>query len=237
MTPVLMELGGHAPVIVCEDTDIQAAANSGAIRKMRNAGQVCTSPTRFFVHESIFDEYTKTFVRRAAATVVGNGVEPGVEMGPLANDRRVGALAGLVDDAVAKGAELKTGGRAPAGKGYFFEPTVLANVPDNAHVMQEEPFGPLAIINPVASLDEAIERANSVPFGLAAYGFTNRADYADRMVEGIEAGNVSINTLEASLPETPFGGVKSSGFGREGGTEGLHNYMITKNVSHSIKIV
>ena len=237
MTPVLMELGGHAPVIVCEDTDIQAAANSGAMRKMRNAGQVCTSPTRFFVHESIFDEYTKTFVRRAAATVVGNGVEPGVEMGPLANDRRVGALAGLVDDAVAKGAELKTGGRAPAGKGYFFEPTVLANVPDNAHVMQEEPFGPLAIINPVASLDEAIERANSVPFGLAAYGFTNRADYADRMVEGIEAGNVSINTLEASLPETPFGGVKSSGFGREGGTEGLHNYMITKNVSHSIKIV
>ena len=237
MTPVLMELGGHAPVIVCEDTDIQAAANSGALRKMRNAGQVCTSPTRFFVHESIFDEYTETFVRRAAATVVGNGVEPGVEMGPLANDRRVGALAGLVDDAVAKGAELKTGGRAPAGKGYFFEPTVLANVPDTAHVMQEEPFGPLAIINPVASLDEAIEKANSVPFGLAAYGFTNRADYVDRMVEGIEAGNVSINTLEASLPETPFGGVKSSGFGREGGTEGLHNYMITKNVSHSIKIV
>jgi len=237
MTPVLMELGGHAPVIVCEDTDVEAAAITGAVRKMRNAGQVCTSPTRFFVHESIFEAYTETFVRRAAETVVGNGTDPGVEMGPLANERRVAALAGLVEDATAKGADLRTGGNKLGDKGYFFEPTVLTNVPDTAHVMQEEPFGPLAIINPVASLDEAIEMANSVPYGLAAYGFTNRADYVDRMVEGIEAGNVSINTLEASLPETPFGGVKSSGYGREGGTEGLHHYMITKNISHSISIV
>ena len=122
-------------------------------------------------------------------------------------------------------------------RGYFFEPTVLANVPDHAKVMQEEPFGPLAVVNPVASIDEGIEKANSVPFGLAAYGFTNRADYADRLIEELEAGNVSINTLEASLPETPFGGIKDSGFGREGGTEGLHNYMIVKNVSHSIEIV
>ena len=237
MTPVLMELGGHAPVIVCEDTDVEAAAITGAVRKMRNAGQVCTSPTRFFVHESIFEAYTEIFVRRAAMTVVGNGVEPGVEMGPLANDRRVAALTGLVEDARERGAEIRTGGSRLDGKGYFFQPTVLANVPDDAHVMQEEPFGPLAIINPVASLDEAIAKANSVPYGLAAYGFTNRADYVDRMVEGVEAGNLSINTLEASLPETPFGGVKSSGYGREGGTEGLHNYMITKNVSHSIAIV
>jgi succinate-semialdehyde dehydrogenase/glutarate-semialdehyde dehydrogenase len=237
MTPVLMELGGHAPVIVCEDTDVEAAALTGAVRKMRNAGQVCTSPTRFFVHESIFDEYTETFVQRAAKTVVGNGVDAGVEMGPLANDRRIDALTELVEDARAQGAEIRTGGSKIDRTGYFFEPTVLANVPDNARVMQEEPFGPLAIINPVASLDEAIARANSVPFGLAAYGFTNRADYVDRMVEDIEAGNVSINTLEASLPETPFGGVKSSGYGREGGTEGLHNYMITKNISHSLSIV
>ncbi len=237
MTPVLMELGGHAPVIVCEDTDVEAAAVSGAVRKMRNAGQVCTSPTRFFVHESIFDQYTETFVRRAAETVVGNGFETGVEMGPLANERRPAALAELVEDAVARGAELMTGGARPDGKGYFFEPTVLAKVPDDARVMQEEPFGPLAVINPVASLDEGIEKANSVPYGLAAYGFTNRADYADRLVEGLEAGNVSINTLEASLPETPFGGVKSSGYGREGGTEGLHNYMIVKNISHSLSIV
>lgn len=237
MTPVLMELGGHAPVIVCEDTDVEAAAVTGAVRKMRNAGQVCTSPTRFFVHEDIFEAYTDAFVRRAAATVVGNGVEPGVEMGPLANDRRITALTRLVEDARKQGAEVRTGGEKISGSGYFFQPTVLANVPDSARVMQEEPFGPLAIINPVASLEEAIEKANSVPFGLAAYGFTNRADYADRMVEEIEAGNVSINTLEASLPETPFGGVKSSGYGREGGTEGLHNYMITKNVSHSMSIV
>ena len=237
MTPVLMELGGHAPVVVCEDTDVRTAALSSAVRKMRNAGQVCTSPTRFFAHESIFDEYLDTFVKRAAETIVGNGFDNDVEMGPLANERRPPALAALVEDAVAKGADLMTGGHRMGDKGYFFEPTVLANVPDHANVMQEEPFGPLAIVNPVASIDEGIEKANSVPFGLAAYGFTNRADYADRLVEELEAGNVSINTLEASLPETPFGGIKDSGFGREGGTEGLHNYMIIKNVSHSIEIV
>jgi succinate-semialdehyde dehydrogenase/glutarate-semialdehyde dehydrogenase len=237
MTSVLMELGGHAPVIVCEDTNVESAAISGAIRKMRNAGQVCTSPTRFFIHESIFDEYVDIFVRRAAATVVGNGFDEGVEMGPLANERRIAALAAFVEDARAKGADLRTGGKRIGDKGYFFEPTVFTNVPDSATVMQEEPFGPFAILNPVASLEEGIEKANSVPYGLAAYGFTNRADYADRMIEGIEAGNVSINTLEASLPETPFGGIKHSGFGREGGTEGLHNYMIVKNISHSMKIV
>ncbi len=183
MTPVLMELGGHAPVIVCEDTDVEAAAISGAVRKMRNAGQVCTSPTRFFVHESIFEQYTETFVRRAAATVVGDGMDEAVEMGPLANDRRIDALTGLVEDALANGAELKTGGSRLDGKGYFFQPTVLANVPEGARVMQEEPFGPLAIINPVASLDEGIEKANSVTYWLAAYGYTNRADYEDRMIE------------------------------------------------------
>ena len=236
MTPVLMELGGHAPVVVCEDTDVKKAALSSAVRKMRNAGQVCTSPTRFFAHESIFDEYLDTFVKRAAETVVGNGFDEGVEMGPLANERRPAALAALVEDAVAKGADLLTGGHRMGDKGYFFEPTVLANVPDEAKVMQEEPFGPLAVVNPVASIDEGIAKANAVPFGLAAYGFTNRADYADRLIDELEAGNVSINTLEASLPETPFGGIKDSGFGREGGTEGLHNYMIIKNVSHSIGI-
>ena len=237
MTPVLMELGGHAPVIVCEDTDVEAAAVSGAIRKMRNAGQVCTSPTRFFVHERVFDKYLDAFTKRAADTVVGNGFDPDVEMGPLANERRPPALAELVEDAVAQGAELTTGGKRLNEAGYFFEPTVLANVPDNARVMQEEPFGPLAVVNSISSLDEGIEKANSVPYGLAAYGYTNRSDYADRLIERLEAGNVSINTLEASLPETPFGGVKHSGFGREGGTEGLHNYMIVKNVSHSIAIV
>lgn len=237
MTPVLMELGGHAPVIVCEDTDVEAAAISSSIRKYRNAGQVCTSPTRFFVHDSIYDEFVESFVQRTTETVVGDGMEAGVEMGPLANDRRLAAMAALTADAVDCGAELLTGGNRIGTTGYFFEPTVLANVPANARVMQEEPFGPIAIINPVSSLDAAIELANSVPYGLAAYGFTNRADYADRMVERVEAGNLSINTLEASLPETPFGGVKSSGYGREGGTEGLNHYTVVKNVSHSIDIV
>jgi succinate-semialdehyde dehydrogenase/glutarate-semialdehyde dehydrogenase len=237
MTPVLMELGGHAPVIVCEDTDVEAAAISSAVRKYRNAGQVCTSPTRFFVHESIFEHYLDVFTKRAEATVVGDGMEPGVEMGPLANDRRIMAMTDLVGDARQAGAEVVTGGNRLGSVGYFFEPTVLANVPDNAQVMQTEPFGPIAIVNPVDSLDTAIEQANAVPYGLAAYGFTNRADYVDRMVDRVEAGNLSINTLEASLPETPFGGVKSSGYGREGGAEGLHHYTVVKNVSHSVTIV
>ncbi len=235
-TRVLMELGGHAPVIVCEDTDVQTAATSSAVRKMRNAGQVCTSPTRFFAHESIFDDYADAFVKRAQATVVGNGMDDGVEMGPTANDRRIPALTELVEDARAKGATIATGGARHGDKGYFFQPTVLLNVPDNARIMQEEPFGPVAVVNPVSSLDHAIEQANSVPYGLAGYAFTNRADYIDRLVDEVEVGNLSINTLEASMPETPFGGVKSSGYGREGGTEGLDNYMSVKNIWHAASI-
>jgi succinate-semialdehyde dehydrogenase/glutarate-semialdehyde dehydrogenase len=203
---------------------------------MRNAGQVCTSPTRFFVHERIFDDFAATFVERAAATVVGNGMDDGVEMGPLANERRVPVLTDLVEDARAKGANVATGGERFGETGYFFEPTVLMNVPDDARIMQEEPFGPIAVINPVSSLDDAIAKANAVPYGLAGYAFTNRADYIDRMIDEVEVGNLSINTLEASMPETPFGGVKSSGYGREGGTEGLDNYMTVKHVWHSAKI-
>ncbi|MEM1363636.1 MAG: NAD-dependent succinate-semialdehyde dehydrogenase [Pseudomonadota bacterium] len=232
-TRVLMELGGHAPVIVCEDTDVPTAAASGAVRKMRNTGQVCTSPTRFFAHESIYEAYADDFVKRAKATLVGNGLEEGVEMGPTANDRRVPALNELVEDAVSKGAELATGGARLGNRGYFFEPTVLLNVPETARIMQEEPFGPVAVINPVATLDEAIAQANAVPYGLAGYAFTNRADYIDRLVDEVEVGNLSINTLEASMPETPFGGVKSSGYGREGGTEGLENYLTVKSVWHA----
>ena len=237
MTPVLMELGGHAPVIVCEDADVEKAAINGAERKMRNAGQVCTSPTRFFVHDGIYESYIEKFVKRAAATKVGNGMDDGVEMGPLANDRRIPALSELVEDACTKGAELRTGGTRLGNKGYFFQCTVLANVPESARIMQEEPFGPVAVINSVGSLDEAIEKANSVPYGLAGYAFTNRADYIDRLIDRVEVGNLSINTLEASMPETPFGGVKSSGSGREGGTEGLENYLTVKNVWHSREIV
>ncbi len=236
MTSVLMELGGHAPVIVCEDTDVQTAAIAGAVRKMRNAGQVCTSPTRFFVHEDIFEKFSAAFVKRAKETIVGNGMDAKTEMGPCANDRRVPALTAQVDDARAKGAIVATGGARHGDTGYFFQPTVLLNVPEDAHIMRDEPFGPLAVINPVRDLDHAIAQANAVEYGLAGYAFTNRADYIDQMIDEVEVGNLSINTLEASMPETPFGGVKSSGSGREGGSEGLDNYMTVKNVWHSAKI-
>jgi len=234
MTPVLMELGGHAPVIVCDDADPVAAGRLSATRKMRNAGQVCTSPTRFFVHESLYGAYTDAFVAQVRKTVVGNGLEPGTDMGPVANERRLSALQELADDAVAKGARLLAGGGRRGNRGYFFEPTVLADVPSDARVMSEEPFGPLAVINPIANLDEGIEKANSLPFGLAAYAFTHSAANVDRMVDEVECGNLSINTLEASLPETPFGGVKHSGYGREGGAEGLDHYTIIKNLSHAM---
>lgn len=234
MTPVLMELGGHAPVVVCEDADPVSAGALSALRKMRNAGQVCTSPTRFYVHHSLYKDFTKAFVEKAQALRVGNGLHAATEMGPLANPRRLDALEDLVADARARGARILAGGARLGNRGYFFPPTVVADVPDDARAMREEPFGPLALINPIASLDEGIEKANSLPFGLAAYAFTQSARNADRLAEGIEAGNLSINTLEASVPETPFGGVKDSGYGREGGTEGLSHYTIVKNVSHRV---
>lgn len=236
MKPSIMELGGHAPVIVCDDVDPISAARLSASRKVRNAGQVCTSPTRFYVHETIYKKFKMAFVERAKQFKVGNGLDPETQMGPLANHRRVEALEALVSDARSKGAEILTGGERLANGGYFFPVTVLADVPDNARAMSEEPFGPMALINPVSSLDEAIEKANGLPFGLAAYGFTHSASYADRLTEGIEAGNISINTLEASIAETPFGGVKESGHGREGGVEGLAHYTIIKTVSHKMSV-
>ena len=232
MKPVLMELGGHAPVIVCDDVDPVTTAITSAIRKARNSGQVCTSPTRFYVQKPLYDAFSKAFAEKARTVTVGNGLDPSTQMGPLANHRRIEALETLVADAKAKGARVLAGGERLGNRGYFFPLTVLADLPDDARAMREEPFGPLALINPVSSIDEAIEKANSLPFGLAAYAFTHSARNADRLAEGIEAGNVSINTLEASVAETPFGGVKESGYGREGGTEGLSHYTFVKNVSH-----
>jgi len=232
--PVLMELGGHAPVIVCDDVDPVETAIMSAVRKMRNAGQVCTSPTRFFVQEPLYDRFAKAFAEKARTIAVGNGLEAGTDMGPLANHRRIEAMETLVADARAKGARLLAGGERLGNRGYFFAPTVLADVPDEARAMYEEPFGPLALINPVKTLDEALAKANALPFGLAAYAFTHSARNADHLAEGIEAGNFSINTLEASVAETPFGGVKESGFGREGGAEGLSHYTVVKNVSHRL---
>ncbi|MBV6656843.1 MAG: NAD-dependent succinate-semialdehyde dehydrogenase [Devosiaceae bacterium] len=237
LTNVLMELGGHAPVVVCDDVDPVEAARSAAIRKFRNSGQVCTSPTRFYVFEDIYEAFCDAFVAQTEKLVVGDPFDAATQMGPVAVDRRLTALAALVEDAVARGAQLAVGGSRLPGKGYFFAPTVLRDVPDDAEIFRTEPFGPLAVIAPVRDMEEALARANSTPFGLAGYGFTHRADRVDALVDGLEVGNLSINTLEASLPETPFGGVKHSGFGREGGTEGLHHYVEMKNVMHSMAIV
>ena len=236
MTPVLMELGGHAPVIVCDDVDPVAAGRMSAARKARNAGQVCTSPTRFYVDEKLYRPYATAFAERAAQVVIGNGLAAGTEMGPVANIRRVEAIDALVRDALSKGAKLLTGGVRPNGPGYFYPVTVLAEVPDDARVMREEPFGPLAIINPTRDLDHAIACANALPFGLAGYGFTHNAATADRLMTEVEVGNLSINTLEASVAEVPFGGVKMSGQGREGGSEGMHHYIETKTISHQMAL-
>jgi succinate-semialdehyde dehydrogenase / glutarate-semialdehyde dehydrogenase len=232
MKPAIMELGGHAPVIVCEDVDPIKTAATSVLGKSRNAGQVCVSPTRFFVHAAIYERFAAAFAEKAAAIKVGDGLDPANQMGPLANPRRLEAMDAFVADAKAKGARLLAGGARLGNRGYFFPLTVLADVPEDARAMHEEPFGPLALVSPVRTLDEAIERANALPYGLAAYGFTHSASNAERLAEGIEAGNISINHFVASIAETPFGGVKESGFGREGGTEGLQCYTIAKNVSH-----
>jgi len=232
MKPVIMELGGHSPVIVCRDADPAAAGAASAVGKSRNAGQVCVSPTRFFVEEAIYDRFTTAFTEKAAAMKIGNGLDPATQMGPLANERRLAAMEELVADAKAKGARVTTGGSRIGNIGYFFPLTVLADVPDDARAMREEPFGPLALLSPVKNIDEAIEKANSVPYGLAGYAFTNSATTADRLAEGVEVGNLSINHFVASSAETPFGGVKDSGIGREGGVEGLQCYTVVKNVSH-----
>jgi succinate-semialdehyde dehydrogenase / glutarate-semialdehyde dehydrogenase len=234
MKPAIMELGGHAPVIVCDDVDPAATADTSVIGKSRNAGQVCVAPTRFFVQEAIYEQFAQSFAEKAKQLKVGNGLDQSTQMGPLANARRIDAMETLVADAKAKGARVLAGGHRLGNRGYFFPLTVLADLPDDARAMNEEPFGPLALVNPVKTLDEAIEKANSLPYGLAGYAFTRSAANADRLADGIEVGNLSINHFVASVAETPFGGVKDSGYGREGGTEGLQCYTITKNVSHKM---
>ncbi|AHY51439.1 NAD-dependent succinate-semialdehyde dehydrogenase [Bradyrhizobium japonicum] len=232
MKPAIMELGGHAPVIVCDDVDPVATGAASAIGKSHNAGQVCVAPTRFFVQERIYEQFAQSFAERASQLKVGNGLDPSTQLGPLANSRRIDAMETLVADAKAKGARVLAGGQRIGNRGYFFPLTVLADLPGDARAMNEEPFGPLALVNPVKTLDEAIEKANALPYGLAAYAFTRSASNAERLAESIEVGNLSINHFVASVAETPFGGVKDSGYGREGGTEGLQCYTVVKNVSH-----
>lgn len=226
-----MELGGHAPAIVFEDADIDKAVKVLAASKFRNAGQVCVSPTRFLVQEGVYDRVVDAFTQAAGQIRVGNGLEEGVRMGPLANERRIPALETLIEDAVARGAELKTGGRRIGNKGNFFEPTVLSNVPKDARIMNEEPFGPVAVFNPFSTLDEAIAESNRLPFGLASYAFTGSADTAQQLGLRIEAGMTSINHLGLALAEVPFGGIKDSGHGTEGGPEAIDAYLVTKFVT------
>jgi succinate-semialdehyde dehydrogenase / glutarate-semialdehyde dehydrogenase len=234
MKPAIMELGGHAPVIVCDDVDPAATAATSATGKSRNAGQVCISPTRFFVQEAVYDRFTAAFGENAKKFKIGDGLDPTNQMGPLANDRRLAAWKRLSPMRRRRARGIVAGGSRIGNRGYFYPLTVLADVPDDARAMREEPFGPLALLSPVKTLDEAIEKANSLPYGLAGYAFTNSARNVDRLAEGIEVGNLSIDHLTASFAETPFGGVKDSGYGREGGTEGLECYMVAKNVSHLV---
>ena len=231
MKRATMELGGHAPVIIAADADLELAAATIIPNKFRNAGQVCVSPTRFLVQEALADAFADRFVAAARKLRVGHGLDPETEMGPLANERRIPALEALVADAVERGGRLLTGGRRIGNEGWFFEPTVLADVPVSARIMNEEPFGPVAIVNRFAALDEAIAEANRLPFALAAFAFTRSTATSTRLSAEVEAGMLSINHLGLALPEIPFGGMKESGYGTEGGSEALEAYLETRLVT------
>ena len=233
MKRMTMELGGHAPVIVFNDADIALAAKTMAASKFRNAGQVCVSPTRFLVQEGAFNEFVDQFVMHAEKLKVGNGMEAGINMGPLANPRRMSAMQNLVADAAQKNGKLKTGGKALGTAGNFWAPTVLTELPLSARAMTEEPFGPMALINPFKTFDDAVQEANRLPFGLAAYAWTRSARTAQQIAASVETGMITINHLGLGMPETPFGGVKDSGYGSEGGTEALEAYLNPKFVSQA----
>jgi succinate-semialdehyde dehydrogenase/glutarate-semialdehyde dehydrogenase len=233
MKRVTMELGGHAPVIVFDDADVESAAKIMVAAKYRNAGQVCISPTRFLVQEGVYDKFVKQFVDGAKALKVGNGLDSGSTMGALANDRRIAAIESLVQDAVGHGGKLQTGGNRVGNKGYFFEPTVVTDVPKTARAMNDEPFAPLAMISPFSKFEDAAAEANRLPFGLASYAFTKSAKTATAIGAAVEAGMMSINHFALALPETPFGGVKDSGYGSEGGTEGIDAYLSTRFITQT----
>ena len=226
-----MELGGHSPVIVFNDANPEKAAETIAAFKYRNAGQVCISPTRFYVQEDVYKRFVSRFLEFANAIKLGDGLAAGTTMGPLANPRRLDAMDAFVADAAERGARIETGGRRRGNEGFFYEPTVLTNVPDDAMVMTQEPFGPLAPIVTFKTFDEVVERANSLEFGLAAYSFTSSAATATAIGDAIQSGMVGINSTAISTPETPFGGVKESGHGSEGGIEGLQAYLNVKFIS------
>ncbi|MFT3791215.1 MAG: NAD-dependent succinate-semialdehyde dehydrogenase [Rudaea sp.] len=233
MKRATMELGGHAPVIVFDDADAEAAARTMAFMKFRNAGQVCVSPTRFLVQEGVYEKFVAQFAASAKALKVGNGLDKGVEMATLANPRRPAAMLAHVEDAQRHGGKLLAGGHPLGAVGNFFEPTVLAELPADALAMNQEPFGPLAVVNPFKSFGDAVKEANRLPYGLAAYAWTRSAKTAQAVAAQVEAGMVTINHLGLALPEVPFGGVKDSGYGSEGGSEALEPYLNPKFVSQA----
>ncbi|MBR1256334.1 NAD-dependent succinate-semialdehyde dehydrogenase [Bradyrhizobium sp. AUGA SZCCT0240] len=231
MKRITMELGGHAPAIIFDDADLTTAAAVLAAGKYRNAGQVCIAPTRFLVQDAAYDRFVDEFVERTRRLKVGPGAVEGTTIGPLANERRQDALEALVEDAVQRGASVLVGGRRQQNKGYFFEPTVLTDVPLDARAMNEEPFGPLALVSRFKDMDEAVQEANRLPYGLASYAYTRSIRTSTALAERIESGMLSVNHYGLALPETPFGGVKDSGFGSEGGSEAVEAYLATKFVS------
>jgi succinate-semialdehyde dehydrogenase / glutarate-semialdehyde dehydrogenase len=228
-----LELGGHAPVLIFADADPIAAADSIAKGRFRNAGQICISPSRFYVHESIYDRFVARFIEITSRLRVGNGLESNCEIGPLANERRLIAMEKLIADCESVGGKVRTGGTKIGKQGFFFKPAVVTDVPDTCAIMQDEIFGPITPIVPFSTTDEAISRANSLPYGLAAYAYTQSLDISMRLSDEIEAGMVGINHPHIFPPETPFGGMKESGYGSEGGIEGLMAYTTTKFVSES----
>ncbi len=226
-----LELGGHAPVLVFDDADVDKAAAACAAGRFRNAGQVCIAPSRFFVQRGAFERFTARFVEAARAQRLGSGLEAGTTMGPLANSRRLDAMEAFVEDAAGRGARVAAGGTRADAPGYFWQPTVLTDLRDEARAMTEETFGPIAPVVPFDTLEEAIERANRLPYGLSAYAFTRSASTAHAVSTGLQAGMVGINGFGVSVAEAPFGGIKESGYGSEGGVEGLEGYLNTKFVS------
>jgi len=228
-----MELGGHGPVLIFEDADVARALDLLVAHKFRNAGQVCVSPTRFYVQEGIYERFAKEFAARAAKLSVGNGLDAASQMGPTANPRRPDAIEAFVGDAVKAGARIAAGGERGGGPhdgGFFFRPTVLTDVPLEARVMSEEPFGPIALMRPFKTFDEAVEQANRLPYGLAAYCFTENGRRALLLGDAIESGMIGINTTMIAGADSPFGGVKDSGHGSEDGPEGLEACLVLKAI-------
>lgn len=229
-----LELGGHSPVLVFADADIGKAAQLAAQGKFRNAGQVCISPTRFLVQDAAYDAFADAFLEETRKITVGNGLDDGVRMGPLVAERRVAVMEDLVQDAQDHGARLLAGGARIGNIGSFFAPTVLGEVPRSARIMNDEPFGPVVPISRFDGIDDALAEANRLPFGLASYAFTGSRGTAAALSDGVEAGLLAINSMVVSTPETPFGGINDSGYGSEGGSEGLEAFQRTRLVTDTV---